>query len=159
VRLPESVERQPLRVILDPVLRTPPTARILTVAGPVLIFTAVAEARYHAPLQAAGAAIHVLPRHDDGLPLPAVLTELARREINEVHLECGATLAGAMLQAGLLDELIVYLAPWLLGDGGRGLFHLPGLTRMSERIALEIADIRAVGRDWRITAYPVNRPG
>ncbi|MEE4376378.1 MAG: bifunctional diaminohydroxyphosphoribosylaminopyrimidine deaminase/5-amino-6-(5-phosphoribosylamino)uracil reductase RibD [Candidatus Competibacteraceae bacterium] len=157
VRLPEEVDRQPLRVILDPELRTPPTAHTLTLAGQVLIFTAVAEARYYAPLQEAGADIQVLPRHADGLPLPAVLAELARREINEVHLECGATLAGALTHAGLLDELIVYLAPCLLGDSARGLLHLPELSRMSERITLDIADIRAVGQDWRITAYPVRQ--
>ena len=80
--------------------------------------------------------------------------ELARREINEVHVECGARLAGALLRAGLLDELIVYLAPLLLGDSARGLFHLPGLASMSERVALEITDIRAVGHDWRISARP-----
>jgi len=157
VRLPEGVDRQPLRVILDPELKTPPTARTLTRAGRVLIYTAVTEARYHEPLREAGADIQVLPRHDDGLPLPAVLAELARREINEVHLECGATLAGALLRAGLLDELIIYLAPCLLGDSARGLLHLPELTRMSERVALDIADIRAVGQDWRITAYPVGQ--
>ncbi len=79
------------------------------------------------------------------------MAELARRECNEVHVECGSTLAGALLRVGLVDELVVYLAPLLLGDKARGLFQLPELTRMSERRELEILEMRAVGRDWRVT--------
>ena len=79
------------------------------------------------------------------------MAELARRECNELHVECGPTLAGALLQAGLVDELVVYMAPLLLGDKARGLFQLPELTRMSERWELEIIETRAVGKDWRIT--------
>ncbi len=154
VRLPGELVRQPLRVILDAELAMPSTARTLSLDGQVLIFTAVTEAERQAPLQAAGAQVYSVPRRDGGLDLAAVLAELARREINEVHLECGATLAGAMLRAGLIDELIIYMAPLLLGDGARGLFHLPGLTRMSERIPLDILDIRAIDRDWRITVRP-----
>jgi diaminohydroxyphosphoribosylaminopyrimidine deaminase/5-amino-6-(5-phosphoribosylamino)uracil reductase len=154
VRLPGKAVRQPLRVILDPELRTPPTARTLGLKGSVLILTAVGEEARRQSLQTAGAEVQVLPRHGAGLDLPGVLTELVRREVNEVHLECGATLAGAMLQAGLIDELIVYMAPLVMGDSARGLFHLPGLAHMRERIPLEIIDIRAVGQDWRITARP-----
>ena len=95
-----------------------------------------------------------MPASSDGLDLVAVAQELARRELNEIHLECGPTLAGALLNAELLDELVLYVAPVLLGDAARGLFQLPALTSMSQRIELELADIRAVGRDWRITAYP-----
>jgi len=129
-------------------------ARTLGLAGSVLICTAVTDTVRHAPLAAQGADIVSLPRIAAGLNLDAVLAELARREINEVHLECGATLAGAMLQAGLLDELVVYMAPVLLGDSGRGLFQLPVFTGMDERIALTITDIRAIGPDWRICARP-----
>jgi diaminohydroxyphosphoribosylaminopyrimidine deaminase/5-amino-6-(5-phosphoribosylamino)uracil reductase len=154
VRLPGALVRQPLRVILDTELATPPTARTLSLDGQVLIFTAVRDAERQAPLQAAGAQVYTVPRQDGGLDLAAVLTELARCGVNEVHLECGATLAGAMLRAGLIDELIIYMAPLLLGDGARGLFHLPDLTRMDEGIPLDILDMRAVGRDWRITVRP-----
>lgn len=154
VRLPEADGRQPLRVILDPQLRTPPTAKTLEMEGQVLILTAVAnEARFTA-LQATGAEVRILPRVERGLDLSAVMAELARRQINELHLECGATLAGAMLQAGFIDELVVYMAPLVMGDGARGLFHLPGLEAMRQRIPLEITDVRAVGRDWRIMARP-----
>ncbi len=154
VRLEEVGNHQPLRVVLDPALRTPPTARTLGLDGAVLILTAATDARRMAALEAAGAEVQRAPIGTDGLDLGGVMAELARRQVNEVHLECGATLAGAVLRAGLLDELVVYMAPLLLGDDARGLFHLPGLERMAQRIALDIIDIRAVGRDWRITARP-----
>jgi len=130
-------------VILDPELATPPAARTLKLDGQVLIFTAVTVADRCAPLEATGAQLITAPRQGLGLELAAVLSELARWEINELHLECGATLAGALLQAGLIDELLIYLAPILLGDSALGLFHLPELRRMSERIPLEIIDVRA----------------
>ncbi len=149
VRLPET-SRQPLRVILDTALRTPPAARMLQLPGSALIFTATADATAQAPLRAAGAEIAVMPRCKWELDLPVIMAELARRECNEVHVECGPTLAGALLQAKLVDELVVYIAPLLLGDKARGLFQLPELTRMNERIELEILEVRAVGRDWRL---------
>ncbi|MDS4068388.1 MAG: RibD family protein, partial [Candidatus Competibacter sp.] len=131
-------------------LRTPPTARTLRLPGSVLIFTAVADPAVQAPLRAAGAEIIVVPRTEQGLDLRAVMAELARRECNEIHVESGPTLAGALLQAGLVDELVVYMAPLLLGDKARGLFQLPELTRMSERRELEILEMRVVGEDWKI---------
>jgi diaminohydroxyphosphoribosylaminopyrimidine deaminase/5-amino-6-(5-phosphoribosylamino)uracil reductase len=159
VRLADANQtRQPLRVILDPELRVPSTARIFAELGQVLIFTAVTDETRYVPLQFVGAQIQAVERHGRGLNLLTVVTELARREVNEVHLECGATLAGAMLQAGLIHELVVYMAPRLMGDSARGLFHLPGVTQMSESVALDIEDIRAVGRDWRITMRPANAP-
>jgi len=146
--------RQPLRVVLDPDLAMPPQAQMLSLPGQTLVFTAVSEPqRYHA-LQAAGAEVAPVPGAPGRLDLGAVLEELARREINEVLLECGATLAGAFLQAGLVDELIVYLAPHLMGDSARGLFRLPGLERMQQRIALQWLDVRQVGSELRITARP-----
>jgi diaminohydroxyphosphoribosylaminopyrimidine deaminase/5-amino-6-(5-phosphoribosylamino)uracil reductase len=71
--------------------------------------------------------------------------------MNEVHLEAGATLSGALLQAGLIDELVIYMAPHLMGDAARGLFALPGLAGMAQRVQLSINDMRAVGDDWRIS--------
>ncbi len=150
VRLPEAT-RQPLRVILDSDLRTPPTAKILQLPGSVLIFTAVTDLSLQTLLQTVGAEIIIAPRTEQGLDLHAVMAELARRECNEIHVECGSMLAGALLQAGLIDELVVYMAPLLLGDKARGLFQLPELTQMSERVKLEILDMRAVGKDWRVT--------
>ncbi|CDH43410.1 bifunctional diaminohydroxyphosphoribosylaminopyrimidine deaminase/5-amino-6-(5-phosphoribosylamino)uracil reductase RibD [Candidatus Contendibacter odensensis] len=154
VRLPAAT-RQPLRVILDSGLRTPPTAQILRLPGSVLIFTAVADSASQALLQAVGAEIIVVPRTGQGLDLRAVMAELARRECNEIHVESGPTLAGALLQAGLVDELVIYIAPLLLGDKARGLFQLPELARMNERTELEILDMRAVGKDWRVITRSV----
>ena len=79
---------------------------------------------------------------------------LAQRETNEVHVEAGAGLCGALLQSQLVDEIVVYIAPHIMGASARGLFELPGLERMQDRIALEITDLRQVGKDVRITARP-----
>ncbi len=79
---------------------------------------------------------------------------MAQQQYNDVLLEAGATLTGSMLQAGFVDELIIYMAPHLMGSEARGLFNLPGLDTMKQRIDLNIQDIRAVGRDFRITAAP-----
>jgi diaminohydroxyphosphoribosylaminopyrimidine deaminase/5-amino-6-(5-phosphoribosylamino)uracil reductase len=154
VRLPEA-SRQPLRVILDTELRTPPTAKILRLPGSALIFTAIADSVAQAPLRMAGAEIVVMPRGAWEVNLQRVMVELARRECNEIHVECGPILAGALLQAGLMDELVIYLAPLVLGDRARGLFQLPELVRMSDRTELEIMEMRAVGRDWRISLRPI----
>ena len=154
VRLPEA-EHQPLRVILDTRLRTPPTAKTLQLPGSVLILTAVADPTLQQPLRAAGADVVVVPRAANGLDLRAVMTELARRECNEIHAECGPTLAGALLQAGLLNELVIYMAPILLGDKARSLFELPELKQMQDRHELEVVDTQMVGRDWRLLLRPM----
>jgi diaminohydroxyphosphoribosylaminopyrimidine deaminase/5-amino-6-(5-phosphoribosylamino)uracil reductase len=79
---------------------------------------------------------------------------LAQLGVNEVWLEAGPTLSGALLQANLVDELVLYVAPIIMGDGARGLFGLPAITRMVDCMRLEIADVRAVGGDWRIIGRP-----
>ena len=146
-----AAPRPPLRVILDTRLALPPSARLLGLPGRTVVCTAVDDATKYQPLQQAGATVIHLPSADDGsLDLSAVMALLAREQINEVLLEAGATLNGAMLQAGLIDELVIYMAPHLMGDAARGLFHLPGLQAMCDRIDLDIIDIRAVGKDWRI---------
>lgn len=146
---------QPLRVVLDPLLETPPSAKMLSQPGQVLIVCGD-EARIRAaPLEAAGAQVVTLPVDGDRLDLREVMRFLAEEEVNEVLLESGAVLAGAMLAAGLIDELLVYLAPHLMGSGARGLFHLPELLQMSDRIPLRITDLRQVGEDIRITAIPL----
>ncbi|MEJ2060423.1 MAG: bifunctional diaminohydroxyphosphoribosylaminopyrimidine deaminase/5-amino-6-(5-phosphoribosylamino)uracil reductase RibD [Gammaproteobacteria bacterium] len=146
--------RQPLRVVLDPRPVMGPEAKILSLPGTTLVYTRPEYAQAADALAAAGAGVVETPGAEDALDLAAVLQDLARREVNEVHVEAGAHLSGAFVQAGLVDELVIYLAPHLMGDGGRGLFHLPLIERMQDRIALRIQDIRAVGDDWRITATP-----
>ncbi len=144
--------RQPVRVVLDSALRIPESARLLSLPGEVWLFHAHVDEEKAARLgQREGVTV---VRLEVGLDLPLVLRELARREINEVLIEAGPTLAGAALRAGVIDELVIYMAPHLMGHAARGLFHLPGLEKMDQRIPLRIDDIRAVGRDWRILARP-----
>jgi diaminohydroxyphosphoribosylaminopyrimidine deaminase/5-amino-6-(5-phosphoribosylamino)uracil reductase len=145
--------RQPLRVVLDSRLQLPPTARLLALPGTTCVLTTESDARRIDALTRDTVNVVVLPmRADRRINLDAVMRFLGEQECNEVHVEAGPTLCGALLQDGLVDELVIYLAPHLLGDAARGLCTLPGLERMEQRIGLDIADIRAVGKDWRITA-------
>lgn len=156
LRLPETLTlgRQPLRVVLDGGLRISPRARILAPPGSALVCTARAHSPAADVLRAAGADVEPLPRDEHGLDLPALLAVLAGRECNEVLVEAGPTLAGAFVAAGLADRLVVYLAPALLGSAARGMFALPGLTRMADRVQWRFTDVRPVGDDLRITAAP-----
>ncbi|MGO2132167.1 MAG: bifunctional diaminohydroxyphosphoribosylaminopyrimidine deaminase/5-amino-6-(5-phosphoribosylamino)uracil reductase RibD [Halomonas sp.] len=150
--------RQPLRVVLDSRLRLPPTAACLRELGRTLVATREGyDAVRRTRLENAGAEVVVLPAGGDGrVNLVALLTYLAEHEqVNEVLLETGATLAGAMLDAQLVNEMQLFVAPTLLGGDARPVFELPGLTRMAQQRALEISDIRALGKDWRITAVPI----
>jgi len=149
VRLPQT-EKQPLRVVVDSNLRMTADRKILVQAGETLLFTCATNADLN------NAEVVTVASKQDRVDLEAVLVELGKREINEVHLECGATLAGAMLQAELIDELVIYMAPVLMGDTGRGLFHLPGLEKMADKISLDIFEQRQVGNDWRLRAKIVN---
>ena len=146
------VTRQPLRVVVDRQLRMPATARMLGLPGTTLVFTASNDPLRRLALETAGAQIETVPSSARGVDLHAVLARLADREMNEVMVEAGPSLAGSLLAAGFIDELVIYMAPHLMGEKARGLFELPGLERMTDRIELEIHDIRAVGRDLRITA-------
>jgi diaminohydroxyphosphoribosylaminopyrimidine deaminase/5-amino-6-(5-phosphoribosylamino)uracil reductase len=152
VRL-DDIENRPLRVIIDTNLSTPADARILQQPGRTLIMTCSEDEPARESLEQAGASLMTIPKNEhNNVDLAAVLDRLGEQEINELHVEAGATLAGSLLQAGLVDELILYMAPVVLGDAARGLFHLPGLNAMADRMALEIDDIRAIGEDWRISA-------
>jgi diaminohydroxyphosphoribosylaminopyrimidine deaminase/5-amino-6-(5-phosphoribosylamino)uracil reductase len=143
---------QPMRVVLDPELATPVNARMLSLPGPMLIVCSDDRPQHGAALESASAQIVRLPGDERRLDLEQVLRYLAAQEINEVLLESGATLAGAMLEQGLVDELIVYQAPHLMGDKGRALFLLPGISHMADRIDLQVSDLRQIGPDIRITA-------
>lgn len=143
--------RQPLRVVLDTGLRISADAKILQ-GGNVLIYTASTDMAKQDTLRARGADVVVMQTVKDGLPLTAVLSDLAKRGINEVLVEAGKTLNGALLKAGLVDELVLYLAPQLLGDAARGLADLGELTQLEQRVALAWQDVRHVGNDIRITA-------
>ena len=144
----------PLKVVLDSSLRTPPGSRLLSPPGRCLIVHREAHAARAAALERAGAELLCLPDPRHGIDLRALLAELGGREVNELTVECGPTLAGALMAAKRVDELVVYVAPLLLGDAARGLFSLPSITRMDERIPLEIASVDPVGGDWRVIARP-----
>jgi diaminohydroxyphosphoribosylaminopyrimidine deaminase/5-amino-6-(5-phosphoribosylamino)uracil reductase len=103
-------------------------------------------------LRAHGAEVVVLPNHDGKVELPDLLQELARRGCNEVHVEAGHKLNGSLLSEGLVDELLIYMAPSILGDTAQGMFHLPPLENLGERRQLKITDIRRVGDDVRVLA-------
>lgn len=152
---------QPLRVVLDPQLRMPPQAHMLQLPGKTLVVTVSEDEERSCVLQRAGAEVIILPHQDGYVNLPLLLQALARRGINEVLIESGPTLAGAAVAARVVDELILYAAPLLLGSDARGLLHMPGLVRMQDRIELEIEDLRMVGWDMRITVHPVvdSNPG
>lgn len=146
-----SAERQLLRAVLDSELRMSPDARILQ-GGNALIYTASIDANKQSALQARGAEVVLLPGSDAQVDLPAVLIDLAQRGINEVLVEAGRTLNGALLKAGLVDELVLYLAPQLLGDVARGIANLGELTQLDQRVELAWQDVRNVGNDLRIIA-------
>jgi diaminohydroxyphosphoribosylaminopyrimidine deaminase / 5-amino-6-(5-phosphoribosylamino)uracil reductase len=156
VRLPEDLTcgRQPLRVVLDGSLRITPGAKILAPPGHAVVLTARTAAPEAAALRGRGVEVESLPRDGAGLDLQALLVLLAGRECNEVLVEAGPALAGAFVAARLVDRLVVYLAPALLGADARGMFALPGLTRMAERLQWRFTDVRPVGEDLRITAEP-----
>ncbi len=143
---------QPLRVVVDSRLRLPVSTRMLNLSGDTLIATACSE---NAPaaiaLSAAGARVVSLPGNDGRVDLSALLTWLAEHaQCNELLIECGATLAGAALRAGLVDELVLYLAPTLLGSSARPLFNLP-LEQMAQQYRLQLTDTRQLGDDLRLT--------
>lgn len=147
--------RQPLRVVLDSQLRLSPQAKLLSLPGETLIMTVKNDAPALAALEQAGAVTVSVVEAQNGQPSPqAVLQVLAAREINEVLLECGPTLAGAFMAAGLIDELVIYLAPHLMGNNARGLFNLPGMEDMQDRIPLQWQNVRQVGDTLRVTLRP-----
>src|SRR5262245_61137096 len=146
-----ATPRQPLRVVVDSRLETPPTARVLS-GGNVL----VAAAREHrdriAALQEKGAEVIVLPNAAGKVELPDLFRELARRELNEIHVEAGQKLNGSLLSEGMVDELVLYLAPNVIGDAARGMFNLPELTDLAGVRRASVHDVRMLGDDVRVIA-------
>ena len=145
--------RQPLRIVLDSRLRMPPTAKMLS-GGETLIVTGNDDHEAVDKLRKAGARMLILPLKDGRIDLELMFDELAAHEINEITVEAGHTLSGALLQAGLVDELVIYQAPLLLGDKARGMFDLNELTAMPG-LELRIKDVTMVGHDMRIRAVPL----
>ena len=150
---------QPLRVVLDSALRTPAAARILAAPGETLIITALAatdpdwEPRC-AALAAQGARIETLPADGSRVPLAAALDRLGELEINELQVEAGPTLAGELLQQGLCDELLLYVAPKLLGPAAQPLLALPEPAGIDAAPGFDIAEAARVGDDLRLRLRP-----
>ena len=146
--------RQPRRILIDSRLDVDPGAKILKGPG-AIIFTISDDARKRERLEALGAEVVSAPldREKSGkTDLAAIARALGARGFNEVTVETGAKLGGSLLAAGVIDEIVLYLAPKLLGDTAQGLFALPELTRLDQALTPRIADVRQVGADWRITA-------
>ncbi|MEO8132974.1 MAG: bifunctional diaminohydroxyphosphoribosylaminopyrimidine deaminase/5-amino-6-(5-phosphoribosylamino)uracil reductase RibD [Betaproteobacteria bacterium] len=147
-----ATPRQPQRIVVDRHAQTPHHARILQ-GDPVWLFAA------DWPVTAFPSNVEtiVLPDRDGRVDLGAMLDELGRRQINELHVEAGAKLSGTLLALGLVDELLLYFAPCLLGDAARGMFGMPALTRLDARIAVDVRESTRVGDDWRVIARIVHR--
>ena len=142
--------RQPLRVVVDSRLETLPASQV--VGEGTMIVAAEYRVERAAALQARGAEIVVLPNAAGKVELPDLLLELGRRGINELHVEAGYKLNGSMLKEELVDELLIYMAPSVIGDTARGMFNLPELKALSGSSALHFTDVRRIGPDIRILA-------
>ena len=145
----------PLRVVLDSRLRMSPQAAMLEQPGTTLVITASENAAARQALEQAGAEVAKVAATDGRLDPSAVMRLLGEREINDLLVESGAELAGALLQSQLVDELILYQAPHFLGGEALPLVDLPGLERISDRLRLKLTDSRMVGDDLRLQLQPV----
>ncbi len=154
----EIDSRQPLRVIVDSALRTPPQAKILTLPGDALVLTCSPHGQHRQRFTETGAMLREVTTEQGGLvDLRAAMQTLAAEfSCNEVLLEAGPTLSGAMIKAGLVDEVIIYIGAMLLGSDAQPLLNLPGLRQMADRVRLDIIDVRTLDGDCRITARVIH---
>lgn len=148
-----AVEQQPIRVILDSTLRLAPSAKILSQPGRTIVVAAQKNVHAQQQLSEAGAQVIYLPNDDGRIDLQQVLHFLGKAQCNEVLLESGATLAGAMAELNLIDSFVIYMAATFLGSEARPLLFLP-LDTMAQQRRLHIENITKVGDDWRIDAKP-----
>ena len=139
---------------MDSTLEIPIGARLLD-GGNVLVAAATEDLQKVAALRARGAEVVVLPNAAGKVELQDLMRELARRELNEIHVEAGVRLNGSLVAADVVDELLVYLAPSLIGESGRGMFSLPPLDSLDQRVPLELRDVRTLGDGLRILARVV----
>jgi diaminohydroxyphosphoribosylaminopyrimidine deaminase/5-amino-6-(5-phosphoribosylamino)uracil reductase len=142
--------KQPLRVVLDSRLRMPLAATMLTLPGETLVCCTSAENA--GALEEAGAEVREFGAHGDAVSVFEVLAALAERGVNDVLVEAGPKLAGYLVEKELVDELVIYQAPHIMGSNTRGMFATPAWTALADRRSLDIVDVRKVGDDTRITA-------
>ncbi len=143
--------RQPLRVLVDSRLEVPLGARILD-GGNLLVAAAVEDRAKIGALRARGVEVIVLPSASGKVELEDLVRELGRRALNEVHVEAGFKLNGSLVAAGVVDELLVYIAPKMIGETGRGMFNLPAIERLAEARRLRLMDATQIGNDVRLIA-------
>ena len=151
----ESVDNeglQPVRVVLDSNLKMPSTARLLQLAGQTAVFCVDDQNRDD--IEKAGGTVHRVAASGGRIDLSAVMDSLAEMEINDVLVESGPLLAGSLLSAGLVDELVIYQAPHMMGSETRGMATTPAWQALAQRQALEVVDVRMLGADIRVTARP-----
>lgn len=144
------VLKQPVRIVVDTRFRMPEHSRIAGLPGECIVYTAKdVENAERYPFK-----IVRCTERDGHIDLHALVRDLADSEINLLHVEAGPVLCGALLKNDLVDEIIIYMAPHIMGDNARGLFHLPGLEAMEDRIGLQVQDVRSIGDDIRLTVRP-----
>lgn len=141
---------QPVRVVLDSKLQMPVNAKMVTLPSRTLVLTCTKDEQKQQALIQAGFEVHCLQSHHDRIDLNEVMVFLGQQQINQVFVEAGATLNGALLKQKLVDEWLIYMAPCILGSEGRGLFDLPGMNSMADKINLQISNIRQIGTDIKI---------
>ncbi len=147
----DSEVRQPKRIVLDTQFRMPLDAKIASIDGDCIVYTTMnVDKKNSYPF-----IIETCDTQDGRIDLQFLMEDLAKKEVNLIHVEAGSVLCGALLKNDLVDEIIIYMAPHIMGDNARGLFHLPGLEQMKDRVSLDIKDVRSIGKDIRITAQPV----
>ena len=147
--------RQPVRAIVDSQLKLTGNEKLFTVKGEIWIFTSCEDREKINALEAKGCRIFVLTAGEKGrIDLEQLMEKLAELEINEVHTECGAQFSGALIRNNLVDEIVIYMAPSLLGSKAQGLFDLGEISIMSDQIHLSLLDVRSIGNDIKITAKP-----
>ncbi|MGZ5268871.1 MAG: RibD family protein, partial [Caldimonas sp.] len=149
-----ATARQPLRVVVDSRLETPPAARIVDPPGPVLVYAAIDAPGRRDALEARGVEIAVLPSPAGKVDLAAMLADLGARGVNELHAEAGEKLNASLLREGLVDELLVYVAPRLLGSG-RSLAALGPFERLEQSLDFRLVETVAVGDDLRLRLRPI----
>ncbi|MDB5774267.1 MAG: diaminohydroxyphosphoribosylaminopyrimidine deaminase [Herbaspirillum sp.] len=145
-----ATPRQPRRIVIDSKLSISPQALILAGDGN-WVFTAVDHPAKRRLLEAEGVEVIVLANKDGKVDLPGVIAELGKRQINELHIEAGAKLNASLIAEGCVDELLLYLAPSIIGDA-RDMFALPALSGLHQQIALQFHDVQRIGPDLRLLA-------
>ena len=143
--------RQPTLVVMDSQLETPITAQLFAPQRPVWIYCATDNAERRQALEAQGAQVICLPNASGKVDLAAMLKDLGQKQVNEVHVEAGHKLNGSLLREGLVDELLTYLAPKLMGQG-RGMTNLGPFTTLDDAKALSFHEVTQIGPDLRILA-------